>query len=138
MRRVIMKIACPPSSGSRPKPPKRPSCFSSRTARFANLPLCVSPPSEQQNAGTFCQPSLCKQHCKPESRKAVLTAQAGHVSQDYIDSFDCGLQESHVVVMGRLSVFRWHLGFHSSGPFDYVRTLIIPFKVRFDGAKYDV
>jgi len=56
------------------------------------------------------------------------------VAQDYIDSFDCGLQESHVVVMGRLSVFRWHLGFHSSGPFDYVRTLVIPFKVRSHGA----
>ena len=89
----------------------------------------TSPLSDQQNAELVAL-TVSNQGCDPRSYKAALTVEdAGNVVQDYIDSFDCGLQESHVVVMGRLSVFRWHLGFHSSGPFEYVRTLIIPFKV---------
>ena len=51
------------------------------------------------------------------------------VAQDYIDGFECSLQESYVALLGRLSVFREHLGFHSSWPFDYVVTLVIPLKV---------
>ena len=61
-------------------------------------------------------------------RRARKSENVG-VAQEYIDSFDCGLQESYVALMGRLSVFSGHLGFHSSWPFGYVMTLVIPLKV---------
>ena len=52
------------------------------------------------------------------------------MAQDYIDSFDCALQEMYVALMGRLSVFRTHLGFHSTWPFEYTMTLLVPLEAR--------
>ena len=51
-------------------------------------------------------------------------------SQVYIDGFDCGLQERYALMLGRLSVFAGHLGFHSESPFGYLKTLLIPWEVR--------